>query len=81
MNPTVEEIVKQWLEANGYGGLYDEECGCSLDDLMPCGGEFAYRCRAGYVAKGEPGGGFDFIVGPDADERTSTAECQQSRLE
>ena len=33
------EIVKDWLEQNGYDGLCDPEmpCGCMLNDLMPCG--------------------------------------------
>lgn len=52
--------MKKWLEQNGYGGLYDDDCGCSLDDLMPCDGAFVYRCMAGY--KCESG------VGPDKPE-------------
>ena len=45
----VEEIVKLWLEANGYDGLFNEngECGCTLDDLAPCG-QITGDCRAGY---------------------------------
>jgi hypothetical protein len=33
---TVKEIVKKYLEDNGYDGLYNRACGCSLDDFMPC---------------------------------------------
>lgn len=36
---TVHEIVKQHLEAHKYDGLCGDECGCQLDDLMPCSGE------------------------------------------
>ena len=45
----VKEIVRLWLEANGYDGLFNEngECGCTLDDLAPCG-EMSGDCRAGY---------------------------------
>lgn len=34
----VREIVAQWLRENHYDGLCnpDGECGCGLDDLMPC---------------------------------------------
>jgi hypothetical protein len=32
----VKEIVLQWLKANGYDGLFIDDCGCVLDDLMPC---------------------------------------------
>ena len=35
---TVQEIVSDYLEANGYDGLYDPdgECGCTLGDFMLC---------------------------------------------
>jgi len=33
---TVKEIVKLYLEANGYDGLCCDGCGCRLDDLCPC---------------------------------------------
>lgn len=36
---TIPEIVEEWLKAHGYGGLTnDEDCGCALEDLAPCGG-------------------------------------------
>ncbi len=34
----VKEIVEEWLRSKGYTGLYSEECGCEIDDLMPCAG-------------------------------------------
>lgn len=46
-NPTVQKIVKEWLIANGFTGLYTEECGCEIDDLMPCWNE-RLNCLAGY---------------------------------
>ncbi len=35
----ITEIIKEWLLANGYDGLFhaDMECGCGIDDLIPCG--------------------------------------------
>ena len=33
----VKEIVKQYLQANEHDGLCNEDCGCGLDDFMPCG--------------------------------------------
>lgn len=35
---TVGSIVVQYLKRHGYDGLIDGDgCGCSLDDLAPCG--------------------------------------------
>ena len=37
MSNTLKSIVAAYLRANGYDGLYNEDCGCLLaDDLMPC---------------------------------------------
>ncbi|MFZ5986364.1 MAG: hypothetical protein ACOYWZ_04450 [Bacillota bacterium] len=44
---TTFEIVKEYLEKNGYDGLYNGDCGCNLDDFMPCEG-FSSECSAGY---------------------------------
>jgi len=42
------EIVKKYLEENGYDGLYCHgECGCLLDDLAPCDSDFT-SCEPGY---------------------------------
>ena len=47
--PTVKEIVKEYLEKNGYDGLYNENgaCGCLTDNLNPCGEPFD-ECKPGY---------------------------------
>lgn len=35
---TVLQIVAAWLKAHGYDGLTDgDDCGCSLEDFVPCG--------------------------------------------
>ena len=51
MNLTVREIVKKYLQENGYDGLYfddgDEKCGCALDDFEPCC-EMWQECQAAY---------------------------------
>lgn len=33
------EAEQEWLTARGFDGLYtpDDECGCTADDLYPCG--------------------------------------------
>jgi len=49
--PTIIEIVTEYLKAGGFDGLAngDIECGCFLDDLMPCG-ETDGKCCAGRKA-------------------------------
>mgnify|MGYP006987954627 CR=1 FL=1 len=46
---TLEEIVRDWLSRHGYDGLCypEEECGCGIDDLMPCS-QPSLNCVAGY---------------------------------
>ena len=64
----IEDIVEEWLKANGYDGLYNSglECGCHLGDLMPCSEPHTSECLAGvikpYIRETETG--FDFIIGP-----------------
>lgn len=45
------EVVAQWLEDNGYDGLYSDcgDCGCTLPDLYPCG-DLSLHCQPGYRA-------------------------------
>jgi hypothetical protein len=46
---TVLEIIKKYLDENGYDGLYNEEfdCGCIKDDLVPCD-DMGKNCSPGY---------------------------------
>jgi len=45
-----KNMIKYYLKRYGYDGLRsrDGECGCILEDLVPCGGEYAMNCIAGY---------------------------------
>lgn len=45
---TVKEIVKAYLEANGYTGLVSDMCGCEINDLMSCDSEGVPSCEPGY---------------------------------
>lgn len=51
MSTTVIQIVKEKLKAMGADGLVcpDEECGCKLDDLAPCGGDIS-ECQPGWIS-------------------------------
>jgi hypothetical protein len=58
-------LIKQYLEENGYDGLYsiDGECGCENSDLFPCG----YRpddCTPGYKVPCNCACGGDWHIGP-----------------
>jgi len=46
---TVNEIVNEYLKANGYDGLYnpDGECACKVGTLASCGGP-CDECEPGY---------------------------------
>ena len=48
----VKEIVRSWLTQNGYEGLSNGyiECGCTLDNLMPCE-ESCEHCEASHRGK------------------------------
>jgi hypothetical protein len=45
----VRELLKKFLEENGYDGLFSTNipCGCLIDDFIPCDGEIL-DCHAGY---------------------------------
>lgn len=59
-------IVLTWLKNNGYDGLCntDLECGCTLDDLMPCDGPDPSDCIAGHIEYAPEGQGYDYFVCP-----------------
>ena len=44
------EIIATWLREHGYAGLCnpEQECGCGLDDLIPCG-EYFGDCEPAYL--------------------------------
>ena len=64
----VLDIVKKYLDENGYDGLYsDYECACLKDDLAPCG-EMNMDCRAGYKQKCKiKNCEYDWCIGADKD--------------
>lgn len=59
----IEGIVRDWLETHdGYDGLCNAglECGCHVDDLMPCSEPEIQGCVAGH--KAEAFQKFDFVI-------------------
>ncbi len=64
----VKEIVKEYLKQHGFDGLYNDQCGCEVDDLAPCS-EFGWDCKPGYKTSCIPescpaDGECDFHIGP-----------------
>lgn len=65
---TVKEIVIKYLKEKGFDGLYTEDCGCSIDDLMPCDGFGCIgECEAGVKKDCVKCGGKECTEGCDND--------------
>jgi len=64
----LREIVAEWLKEHGHDGLYYDNCGCKIDDLMPCD-EPNIDCKAGKIVPCpgpeicEAGGDCDWHIG------------------
>lgn len=65
------EIIKNYLEKNGFDGLCSNECGCLLPDIVPCCSDFS-KCIPGYnVAKPENlRCEFDYYICPSKDDKS-----------
>ena len=65
-----KEIIEKHLKENGYDGLYSENCGCQISNLMPCCiGEEMFDCEAGYKIPCNPNtclanGDCEWHIGP-----------------
>jgi hypothetical protein len=59
---TVRDIIKKYLEDNGYDGLfYPGDCACLKDDLQPCDGSMM-DCEPGYKRPCTCGEGHDYDI-------------------
>ena len=59
----VVKIVKRYLLDNDFEGLcsFMGDCGCEIDDLMPCCGPCA-ACEPGHKHVADPSTGWDFTI-------------------
>lgn len=59
------KIAIEWLKNNGFDGLCDPsiECGCHIDDFMPCG-EPGIHCEAGHQVEAPHDSGVDYFIWP-----------------
>lgn len=72
---TVREILTEYLRQHGYDGLYSPgECGCSLDELAPCGG-LSLDCEAGVKVPCDCGGNCDWHIGPRSHTAAGATEA------
>ena len=66
----LREYVTQRMRRDGYSGLYRDECGCTIDDLMPCETpwetcELGHACRCPHeidIANDRDGTNVTFVV-------------------
>ena len=58
----LKEIAKEWLTQHLYHGLFTDDCGCEVDDLMPCGSP-SENCEPGYKLDCNCGDDHDFHIG------------------
>ncbi|GAH92514.1 unnamed protein product [marine sediment metagenome] len=59
----VIQIIDKYLRKNGFDGLYNDECGCELDDLAPCE-SMPNECKPGYKTKTPDGDEEEWIITP-----------------
>jgi len=50
-NIVVFDIIKEWLDKNGFDGLANEDCGCSKEDMCPLEHEDILQCEPAYAHK------------------------------
>jgi len=65
---TVRDIVREYLVANGYDGLWRDDCGCELGDFMPCccaDSAVIVDCEPGYKNTWHEDGDVVFGIGPE----------------
>ncbi len=79
MPKNIREIVKVFLEENGFDGLfYDSDCGCGVDDLAPCC-DHSFTCEPAYryVCTDKESAWFgQTIYGPKKPECPEPEKCQ-----
>ena len=76
--PDVPDMVRKWLVANGYDGLWtdaygeDLECGCHVSDLFVCG-DVQRGCVAAHAVRDGSADDDDWLMFPGKREVTDEA--------
>lgn len=78
MTMMIKDFLKQWLEDNGYAGLYNDfaECACSTKDLIACG-DYCGDCKPGYFQPMTENQfqEHDYIIGEKYHEKITCPNC------
>lgn len=62
----VKQIIIDYLKENKFDGLHKcGECGCKIDDLIPCDADCSI-CEPGYLNHGDEE--FDFYIGSQKED-------------
>ena len=68
----VYDIIVKYLKNNGYDGLCNENCGCPINDLMPCDESLA-DCEPGHKKQCDCG---DWFIANDESMR-NCVDCRE----
>ncbi len=60
---TVKDMIITHLRKQGFDGLYTDDCGCSLEDLLPCDSP-CDQCRPGFFQEPDEDG--IYPIGPES---------------
>ena len=71
---TVREIIEKYLKENEFDGLCGDDCGCPIDDLMPCMCDSMDSCVPGYKVPCDCGGGCDYHISESKDQKEEEEE-------
>jgi len=74
------QIVRDWLKSHPeYDGLANPEleCGCHIQDLMPCEMPDFYGCDAGHIDKERSKHSYFIVLGPKQKQR-DIEKCQDA---
>lgn len=77
-NMNCREILQTWLIAGGFDGLqHDSDCGCKIDDLIPCDQDCS-ECTPGYLRLGKEGEECDWYIVPKKPSALQPSHAQDS---
>ena len=77
---TVSDIIVEYLKENDFDGLYNDDCGCPINDLAPCNCEAIMTCIPGYEMECDCETACDPHIGPYKKNSHSRPRLRGDRL-